>query len=162
MATQQEGEARQTSIGMIFSLMLQRKAKEFPDIKVFLDRIGMSRGSYYKLIHGFGNPTFYTAERTAEALGLTVWDLLGIQENVMRAWLAGQNLNLDRVKEVIETRRLAVKNLPPEEFEIRSAKPAPGAPLAAGVETKADEPAPPAPPASTARPKKKASRAKGK
>lgn len=117
MATQTEGEARQTIIGTIFSLMLQRKAKAYPDVKVFLEKIGMSSGSYYKLQQGIGNPTVYTIERTAEALGLSPWEMIGIDAKVMRGWLAGQNIDLDKVGQVVETRRRAQQNMTLEDFE---------------------------------------------
>ena len=108
MATKQsEGEARQSSMGMIFLLILKEKSKEFSGVKEFLEKIGMSSASYSQLQRGLGNPTFHTVARTAAALGVSEWDMLGIDEALMRQWLAGRNIDLDKVNEVVESQRRA-------------------------------------------------------
>jgi len=91
MGTQKEGEARQTAIGTIFSAMLQRKSREFPSVEEFLKTIGMSFATYSQLLRGLGNPTAHTITRTGEALGLSGWEMLGLDEKIVRGWLAGQD-----------------------------------------------------------------------
>ena len=116
--TQSEGEDRDTVIGAIFALMLERKSKEYPDLRTFLEKIGMSLGSYYNLCKGVGNPTFWTLERTAKALGVSPWDLLGGEEKLMRAWLAGQNIDVDRVAQRVEQRRQARTGFSVDQFGV--------------------------------------------
>jgi hypothetical protein len=121
MPKQQEGEDRDSVATALFAIILQRKAKEYPNLKVFLDKIGMSMAAYYNLEKGIGNPTFWTIERTAKALDLSVWDMLGIDEKVMRAWLAGQNIDLDRLTQSVEARRQARSKFVEDEFAITPA-----------------------------------------
>ncbi len=118
MPKQQEGEDRDSVATALFAIILQRKAKEHPNLKEFLDKIGMSLAAYYNLEKGIGNPTFWTVERTAKALNLSVWDMLGIDERVMRAWLAGQNIDLDKLSQSVEARRQARLKFSADQFTI--------------------------------------------
>jgi DNA-binding phage protein len=118
MPKQQEGEDRDSVATALFAIILQRKAKEHPNLKEFLDKIGMSMAAYYNL-EGIGNPTFWTVERTAKALGISVWDMMGIDEKVMRAWLAGQNIDLDKLSQSVEARRQARLKFSADQFAIK-------------------------------------------
>ena len=118
MPKQQEGEDRDSVATALFAIILQRKAKEHPNLKEFLDKIGMSMAAYYNLEKGIGNPTFWTVERTAKALGLSVWDMLGVDEKVMRSWLAGQNIDLDKLSQSVETRRQTRLKFSADQFAI--------------------------------------------
>ena len=139
MPKQQEGEDRDSVATALFAIILQRKAREHANLKEFLDKIGMSMAAYYNLEKGIGNPTFWTVERTAKALGLSVWDMLGIDEKVMRAWLAGQNIDLDKLSQSVDSRRQARLKFSEDEFAIKPPAPRPV------------EPAPPAKPTSVAK-----------
>ena len=141
MPKQQEGEDRDSVATALFAIILQRKAKEYPTLKTFLDKIGMSMAAYYNLEKGIGNPTFWTIERTAKALDLSVWDRLGIDEKVMRAWLAGQNIDLDRLTQSVEARRQTRSKFGADQFAIT---PPASKPVERPAETKpsaADKPA---------------------
>jgi hypothetical protein len=141
MPKQQEGEDRDSVATALFAIILQRKAKEYPNLKTFLDKIGMSMAAYYNLEKGIGNPTFWTIERTAKALDLSVWDMLGIDEKVMRAWLAGQNIDLDRLTQSVEARRQTRSKFGADQFAIT---PPASKPVERPAETKpsaADKPA---------------------
>lgn len=116
--TQSEGEDRDTVIGAVFALMLERKSKEYADLTTFLKTIGMSLGSYYNLLKGVGNPTFWTVERTARALGLSAWDMLGVDAKVMKAWLAGQNIDVEKVQKRVEERRHARQGFSLDDFSV--------------------------------------------
>jgi len=118
MPKQQEGEDRDSVATALFAIILQRKAKEHPNLKEFLDKIGMSMAAYYNLEKGIGNPTFWTVERTAKALGLSVWDMLGVDEKVMRSWLAGQNIDLDKLSQSVDARRHARLKFSADQFAI--------------------------------------------
>jgi transcriptional regulator with XRE-family HTH domain len=144
MPKQQEGEDRDSVATALFAIILQRKAKEHPNLKEFLDKIGMSMAAYYNLEKGIGNPTFWTVERTARALGLSVWDMLGVDEKVMRSWLAGQNIDLDKLSQSVEARRQARLKFSADQFAITP----PAAP-----EPKPAEPAPQAKTAAVEKPK---------
>jgi hypothetical protein len=137
MPTQQEGEDRDSVAGALFAIVLARKAKEYPNLKSFLETIGMSLAAYYNLEKGIGNPTFWTVERTAKALGLSVWDMLGVDEKVMRSWLAGQNIDLEKLAQSVEARRQARMKFSADEFAITPPTLLEPKPVEQAVETKA-------------------------
>jgi transcriptional regulator with XRE-family HTH domain len=139
MPKQQEGEDRDSVATALFAIILERKAKEYPNLKAFLDKIGMSLAAYYNLEKGIGNPTFWTVERTAKALGLSVWDMLGVDEKVMRAWLAGQNIDLDKLSQSVDARRQARQKFSSNHFAITPSATAEVKPI-----EQAAEPKPPA------------------
>ena len=121
----------------MFAIVLARKAKEYPNLKTFLEKIGMSIAAYYNLEKGIGNPTFWTVERTAKALGLSVWDMLGVDEKVMRSWLAGQNIDLEQLAQSVEARRQARMKFSVDEFAITPSTPPAPKPVEQARETQA-------------------------
>jgi transcriptional regulator with XRE-family HTH domain len=155
MGTQKEGEARQSAMGTIFSAMLQRKSKEFPSVEEFLKTIGMSFATYSQLQRGLGNPTAHTITRTGEALGLSGWEMLGLDEKVVRGWLAGQDIDLSEVNKIVEHQRGSTLKIDENKFSMRHAEdraPQQAAPLAAA---KVEEPKKAAPASVAAATKKK-------
>lgn len=155
MGTQKEGEARQSAMGTIFSAMLQRKSKEFPSVEEFLKTIGMSFATYSQLQRGLGNPTAHTITRTGEALGLSGWEMLGLDEKVVRGWLAGQNIDLSEVNRIVEHQRASTLKIDEDKFSMRHAEdraPQQAAPVAAA---KVEEPKKAAPAPAAAATKKK-------
>jgi transcriptional regulator with XRE-family HTH domain len=155
MGTQKEGEARQSAMGTIFSAMLQRKSKEFPSVEEFLKTIGMSFATYSQLQRGLGNPTAHTITRTGEALGLSGWEMLGLDEKVVRGWLAGQNIDLSEVNRIVEHQRASTLKIDEDKFSMRHAEdraPQQAAPVAAA---KVEEPKKTAPAPAAAATKKK-------
>ena len=163
MGTQKEGEARQTAIGTIFSAMLQRKSREFPSVEEFLKTIGMSFATYSQLLRGLGNPTAHTITRTGEALGLSGWEMLGLDEKIVRGWLAGQDIDLGQVNTLVAHQRASTIRVDSNKFSMQSLEPK--APQAAAAETveKKEEPKKAAPPPKAPlRTKKKAGATAGK
>ena len=156
MGTQKEGEARQTAIGTIFSAMLQRKSREFPSVEEFLKTIGMSFATYSQLLRGLGNPTAHTITRTGEALGLSGWEMLGLDEKIVRGWLAGQDIDLGQVNTLVAHQRASTIRVDSDKFSMQGLEPK--APQAAAPEPaeKREEPkkAAPAPKAATKTKKK--------
>ena len=163
MGTQKEGEARQTAIGTIFSAMLQRKSREFPSVEEFLKTIGMSFATYSQLLRGLGNPTAHTITRTGEALGLSGWEMLGLDEKIVRGWLAGQDIDLGQVNTLVAHQRASTIRVDSNKFSMQSIEPK--APNAAAPEPaeKREEPKKAAPaPKAPLRTKKKAGATAGK
>ena len=163
MGTQKEGEARQTAIGTIFSAMLQRKSREFPSVEEFLKTIGMSFATYSQLLRGLGNPTAHTITRTGEALGLSGWEMMGLDEKVVRGWLAGQDIDLGQVNDLVahqrgSTIRVDVNKFSMQSFEPKAAQAAAPEPAEKKEEPKKAVPPPKAP----AKTKKKVGAATGK
>lgn len=151
---QTEGEARQSCMGMVFWLILKEKSKEFSGVKEFLEKIGMSSASYSQLQRGLGNPTFHTVARTAAALGVSEWDMLGVDETVMRQWLAGKNIDLAKVNEVVDSQRRA-QQLSSEGFSLSAERaPSPTKPTGRGAGKAKASSAVPAPKKRTARGRK--------
>jgi len=163
MGTQKEGEARQTAIGTIFSAMLQRKSREFPSVEEFLKTIGMSFATYSQLLRGLGNPTAHTITRTGEALGLSGWEMLGLDEKIVRGWLAGQDIDLGQVNALVTHQRESTIRIDTNKFSMQSLEPkAPQAATAEPAEKK-EEPKKAAPaPRAPAKTKKKAGATAGK
>jgi transcriptional regulator with XRE-family HTH domain len=163
MGTQKEGEARQTAIGTIFSAMLQRKSREFPSVEEFLKTIGMSFATYSQLLRGLGNPTAHTITRTGEALGLSGWEMMGLDEKIVRGWLAGQDIDLGQVNELVAHQRGSTIRVDVNKFSMQSFEPKAAQPAAPEPAEKKEEPkkvaAPPKAPAKT---KKKVGAATGK
>jgi transcriptional regulator with XRE-family HTH domain len=163
MGTQKEGEARQTAIGTIFSAMLQRKSREFPSVEKFLKTIGMSFATYSQLLRGLGNPTAHTITRTGEALGLSGWEMMGLDEKVVRGWLAGQDIDLGQVNDLVahqrgSTIRVDVNKFSMQSFEPKAAQAAAPEPAEKKEELKKAAPPPKAP----AKTKKKVGATTGK
>jgi len=163
MGTQKEGEARQTAIGTIFSAMLQRKSREFPSVEEFLKTIGMSFATYSQLLRGLGNPTAHTITRTGEALGLSGWEMLGLDEKIVRGWLAGQDIDLGQVNTLVAHQRASTIRVDSNKFSMQSLEPkAPQSAVAEPAEKK-EEPKKAAPaPKAPLRTKKKVGAAAGK
>ena len=163
MGTQKEGEARQTAIGTIFSAMLQRKSREFSSVEEFLKTIGMSFATYSQLLRGLGNPTAHTITRTGEALGLSGWEMMGLDEKIVRGWLAGQDIDLGQVNALVTHQRESTIRIDTNKFSLQSIEPkAPQAAAPLPAEKKEElrraAPAPKAP----AKTKKKAGATAGK
>jgi len=163
MGTQKEGEARQTAIGTIFSAMLQRKSREFPSVEEFLKTIGMSFATYSQLLRGLGNPTAHTITRTGEALGLSGWEMMGLDEKIVRGWLAGQDIDLGQVNELVAHQRGSTIRVDVNKFSMQSFEPKAAQAAAPEAAEKKEEPkktvAPPKAPAKT---KKKVGATTGK
>jgi transcriptional regulator with XRE-family HTH domain len=163
MGTQKEGEARQTAIGTIFSAMLQRKSREFPSVEEFLKTIGMSFATYSQLLRGLGNPTAHTITRTGEALGLSGWEMLGLDEKIVRGWLAGQDIDLGQVNTLVAHQRASTIRVDSNKFSMQSLEPkAPHAAAAEPAEKKEEPKKAAPPPKAPLRTKKKVGAAAGK
>ena len=121
----------------------------------FLKTIGMSFATYSQLQRGLGNPTAHTITRTGEALGLSGWEMLGLDEKVVRGWLAGQNIDLSEVNRIVEHQRASTLKIDEDKFSMRHAEdraPQQAAPVAAA---KVEEPKKAAPAPAAAATKKK-------
>ncbi len=163
MGTQKEGEARQTAIGTIFSAMLQRKSREFPSVEEFLKTIGMSFATYSQLLRGLGNPTAHTITRTGEALGLSGWEMLGLDEKIVRGWLAGQDIDLGQVNALVTHQRESTIRIDTNKFSLQSIEPKARQAAAPLPAEKKEEPKKAAPaPRAPAKSKKKAGATAGK
>jgi len=163
MGTQKEGEARQTAIGTIFSAMLQRKSREFPSVEEFLKTIGMSFATYSQLLRGLGNPTAHTITRTGEALGLSGWEMMGLDEKIVRGWLAGQDIDLGQVNTLVAHQRASTIRVDSNKFSMQSIEPkAPQSAAAEPAEKKEELKKAPPPPKAPLRTKKKAGAPAGK
>lgn len=85
----------------------------------FLKTIGMSFATYSQLLRGLGNPTAHTITRTGEALGLSGWEMLGLDEKVVRGWLAGQDIDLSEVNKIVEHQRGNTLKIDVTKFSMR-------------------------------------------
>jgi hypothetical protein len=107
-------------------------------------------------LRGLGNPTAHTITRTGEALGLSGWEMLGLDEKIVRGWLAGQDIDLGQVNTLVAHQRASTIRVDSNKFSMQSLEPK--APQAAAAEPaeKREEPkkAAPAPKAATKTKKK--------
>jgi hypothetical protein len=123
----------------------------------------MSFATYSQLLRGLGNPTAHTITRTGEALGLSGWEMLGLDEKIVRGWLAGQDIDLGQVNALVTHQRESTIRIDTNKFSLQSIEPkAPQAAAPLPAEKKEElrraAPAPKAP----AKTKKKAGATAGK
>ncbi|MGD9769458.1 MAG: helix-turn-helix domain-containing protein [Pseudolabrys sp.] len=77
----------------------------------FQRKLGLARGTYYQIARGLGNPTFLTIQRIATALNMSVFELLGFEDDDARRAMKKTGLDLDKVMTAIEKKNYAERIL---------------------------------------------------
>ncbi|MGX7744005.1 helix-turn-helix domain-containing protein [Rhodopseudomonas parapalustris] len=77
----------------------------------FQRKLGLARGTYYTIARGIGNPTFRTIERIASVLNMSVFELLGFNNDDARRAMRKSGLDLDKVVAAIEKKNYAQRAL---------------------------------------------------
>lgn len=77
----------------------------------FQRKLGLARGTYYKIARGLGNPTFRTIERIASVLNMSVFELLGFSNDDARRAMRKTGMDLDQVMTAIDKKNHAERVL---------------------------------------------------
>ena len=86
---------------IVLALRLKQIEESYPNYADFVAKTGLSRGTLYALRQGDSNPTFQTVERLARFLGMSVFSLLGINEEVARSSILGHGFDYNGIKESV-------------------------------------------------------------
>ena len=92
------GRTAEKTLASVLGIRLEQLAAEHDDLASFLAKVGISPGTYYLLVKGDANPTLDTLELIAKGLGLSVWELLGLNDGVVKKALDARDIDLDAIK----------------------------------------------------------------
>ena len=86
------------TLAALLAIRIEQLAQEHGDLAVFLKKAGISPGTYYILIRGDGNPTLDTIEMIAKGLGISVWELIGLDDTLVKYALSTKSIDLEAIK----------------------------------------------------------------
>ncbi len=106
-------------LASVLGIRLEQLAAEHDDLASFLAKVGISPGTYYLLIKGDANPTLDTLELIAKGLGLSVWELLGLNDGVVKKALEARDIDLEAIKASSRARVEALAQLESQRVEFK-------------------------------------------
>lgn len=86
------------TLAALLAIRVEQLAQEHGDLAAFLKKAGISPGTYYILIRGDGNPTLDTIEMIAKGLGISVWELIGLDDALVKYALSTKSIDLEAIK----------------------------------------------------------------
>jgi transcriptional regulator with XRE-family HTH domain len=86
------------TLAALLAIRVEQLAQEHGDLAAFLKKAGISPGTYYILIRGDGNPTLDTIEMIAKGLGISVWELIGLDDMLVKYALSTKSIDLEAIK----------------------------------------------------------------
>lgn len=95
------------TLAALLAIRVEQLAQEHGDLPAFLKKAGISPGTYYILIRGDGNPTLDTLEMIAKGLGISVWDLIGLNTAMVKSALSEHEIDLDAIEAANKARARA-------------------------------------------------------
>lgn len=98
----------------LLALRLRQLEDTFGSYREFAERTGLSRGTLQLLRSGRGNPTFQTLTTLSESLGVSVWSLLGIQDENLRSNIEAFGLPYEQIQQQLsraEMSRASIRRL---------------------------------------------------
>ena len=96
---------------VVLALRLRQLSAGYGTLDDFAAKCGVSRGTLSALRSGHGNATLQTLETLARNLGISVWSLLGIQDDVVRGSLERFGLEYREIEAHLIARAAAQKDL---------------------------------------------------
>ena len=93
-----EAAAGEGWLQVILALRLRQLSAGYGALDDFAAKCGVSRGTLSALRSGHGNATLQTLETLARNLGISVWSLLGIQDDVVRGRSSASGLSIAKSK----------------------------------------------------------------
>jgi transcriptional regulator with XRE-family HTH domain len=96
---------------VVLALRLRQLSAGYGTLDDFAAKCGVSRGTLSALRSGHGNATLQTLETLARNLGISVWSLLGIQDDVVRGSLERFGLEYCEIEAHLIARAAAQKDL---------------------------------------------------
>lgn len=113
------GRTVEKTLASLLGLRLEQLAAQHDDLKAFLNKIGVSPGTYFLLIRGESNPTLDTLEVIAKGLGLSVWELIGLNDGIVQKALAKHDIDLEAVTAASKARVEAIARLDQQRLEMK-------------------------------------------
>ncbi|MCA0422491.1 MAG: helix-turn-helix domain-containing protein [Proteobacteria bacterium] len=99
------------TLAALLAIRVEQLAQAYGDLGAFQKKAGISPGTYYILIRGDGNPTLDTIEMIAKGLGMSVWDLLGLDTAIVKSAVAEHGIDLDAIEAANKARAKAFAKL---------------------------------------------------
>ena len=96
------------TLAALLAIRIEQLAQEHGDLASFLKKAGIAAGTYYILIRGDGNPTLDTIEMIAKGLGISVWELIGLDDTLVKYALSTKSIDLEAIKASNEARAEAM------------------------------------------------------
>lgn len=113
------GRTAEKTLASVLGIRLEQLAAEHDDLASFLAKVGISPGTYYLLVKGDANPTLDTLELIAKGLGLSVWELLGLNDGVVKKALDARDIDLEAIKASSRARVEALTQLESQRVEFK-------------------------------------------
>lgn len=113
------GRTAEKTLASVLGIRLEQIAAEHDDLSAFLARVGISPGTYYLLVKGDANPTLDTLELIAKGLGLSVWELLGLNDGDVKRALDARDIDLEAIRAASRARVEALTQLESQRVEFR-------------------------------------------
>lgn len=113
------GRTAEKTLASVLGIRLEQLAADHEDLASFLTKVGISPGTYYLLVKGDANPTLDTLELIAKGLGLSVWELLGLNDGVVKKALDARDIDLDAIKASSRARVEALAQLESQRVEFK-------------------------------------------
>lgn len=107
------------TLASVLGIRLEQLAAEHDDLASFLAKVGISPGTYYLLVKGDANPTLDTLELIAKGLGLSVWELLGLNDGIVKKALDARDIDLEAIKASSRARVEALAQLESQRVEFK-------------------------------------------
>ena len=99
------------TLAALLAIRIEQLAQEHGDLASFIKKVGVSPGTYYILVRGDGNPTLDTIEMIAKGLGISVWELIGLDDTLVKYALATKSIDLEAIKASNKARAEAMGTL---------------------------------------------------
>lgn len=113
------GRTAEKTLASVLGIRLEQLAADHEDLASFLAKVGISPGTYYLLVKGDANPTLDTLELIAKGLGLSVWELLGLNDGVVKKALDARDIDLEAIKASSRARVEALAQLESQRVEFK-------------------------------------------
>jgi len=108
------------TLAALLAIRMEQLAREHGDLASFLTKAGISTGTYYILLRGDGNPTLDTLEMIAKGLGLSVWELIGLDDSLVKYALATKSIDLEAIKASNKARAEAMGQLDAQRASLKA------------------------------------------
>lgn len=113
------GRTAEKTLASVLGIRLEQLAAEHDDLASFLGKVGISPGTYYLLVKGDANPTLDTLELIAKGLGLSVWELMGLNDGIVKKALDARDIDLEAIKSASKARVEALEKLESQRVEFK-------------------------------------------
>jgi len=113
------GRTAEKILASVLGIRLEQLAADHEDLSSFLSKVGISPGTYYLLLKGDANPTLDTLELIAKGLGLSVWELLGLNDGLVKKALEARDIDIEAIKASSRARAEALAQLESQRVDFK-------------------------------------------